>query len=48
MGSPLKFSYSIKEIEMLLKKEPYYPEEIKIRVRDILLQQRRTYQYLFR
>ena len=47
-GQSLKFSYSIKEIEMLLKKEPYYPEEIKIRVRDILLQQRRTYQYLFR
>ena len=47
-GQSLKFSYSIKEIEMLLEKEPYYPEEIKIRVRDILLQQRRTYQYLFR
>lgn len=31
-----------------LENEPYYPEEIKIRVRDILLQQRRSYQYLFR
>ena len=30
-GQSLKFSYSIKEIEMLLEKEPYYPEEIKIR-----------------
>lgn len=47
-GQPLQFSYDIHDIEDLLEKEPYYPEEIKVRVRDILQQQRRTYQYLFR
>lgn len=47
-GQSLKFSYDEHDIEILLEKEPYYPEEIKMRVRDILLQQRRTYRYLFR
>ena len=34
-------------ITNLLDGEKYYPPEIKRRVRDILLQQRRTYRYLF-
>lgn len=47
-GQTMKFSYDEHVITGLLENEPYYPEEIKIRVRDILLQQRRSYQYLFR
>ena len=47
-GQSLHFSYHEHSISALLEKEPYYPEEIKRRVRDILLQQRRKYQYLFR
>ena len=46
-GRRMKFSYDEHIISDLLEKEPYYPEEVKIRVRDILLQQRRKYQYLF-
>ena len=47
-GQTLRFSYNEHIISDLLEKELYYPNEIKIRVRDILLQQRRKYQYLFR
>ena len=47
-GQSLKFSYDEHDIEILMEKEPYYPKDIKMRVRDILLQQRRTYRYLFR
>ena len=46
-GQTLRFSFDSHVITHLLEKEPYYPEQIKVRVRDILLQQRRTYQYLF-
>ena len=35
-------------INELLRKEHYYPEDIKMRIKEILLQQRRTYSYLFR
>ena len=47
-GQTMKFSFDEHVITGLLENEPYYPEEIKIRVRDILLQQRRSYRYLFR
>lgn len=47
-GQTLYFSYDEHVISELLENERHYPEEIKIRVRDILLQQRRRYQYLFR
>lgn len=47
-GQSLKFSYNEHVISDLLEKDRYYPSEIKVRVRDILLQQRRKYQYLFR
>lgn len=47
-GQSLKFSYNIRDIEVLLENEPYYPVDVKKRVRDILVQQRRTYQYMFR
>ena len=46
-GQTLRFSFDSHVITHLLEEEPYYPEQIKVRVRDILLQQRRTYQYLF-
>lgn len=46
-GQHISFSFSNKDIEELLVQEPYYPEEIKIRVREIILQQKRKYQYLF-
>ena len=47
-GQDLRFSYNGHVISKLLDEEPYYPDAVKLRVRDILLQQRRTYQYLFR
>lgn len=47
-GQPLKFSYNERVISDLLEKDGYYPPEVKERVRDILLQQRRKYRYLFR
>src|SRR5699024_4372074 len=47
-GQNLKFYYDQHLITELLEEEHYYPAEIKNRVRDILLQQRRAYQYLFR
>lgn len=46
-GQYLKFSYNERVISALLEKERYYPPEVKERVRDILLQQRRKYRYLF-
>ncbi len=47
-GQNLKFYYDQHLITELLEEEHYYPAEIKNRVRDILLQQRRAYQHLFR
>ena len=46
-GQKLQFTYDSRAITHLLEEEPYYPEQIKTRVQDILFQQRRTYQYLF-
>lgn len=45
--SGLHFTFNERIIENLLKEEKYYPTDIKVRVRDILLQQRRSYRYLF-
>lgn len=47
-GQHMKFSYGLAEIDSLLSNEPYYPEDVKQRVHDILMIQRRKYQYLFR
>lgn len=47
-GQKLYFTYDEGIINELLQKEHYYPEDIKIRIKEILLQQRRTYSYLFR
>ena len=46
-GQEIHFDFNERKIETLLKGEDLYSTDIKIRVRDILLQQCRTYQYLF-
>ncbi len=46
-GKQIRFWYGIKQIESLLSAEPYYSDEVKHRVREILVNQRRKYQYLF-
>ena len=46
-GQKLHFDFNGQIIETLLKEEKFYSTDIKIRVRDIILQQRRSYQYLF-
>ena len=47
-GQTVSFSFDDRVITRLLDEESYYPAEIKKRVRNILLQQRRKYEYLFR
>ena len=47
-GQTLHFSFNEHTIDELLEKEQHYSDEIKARVKQILLQQRRKYQYLFR
>lgn len=46
-GRHIYFSYTEKEVNRLLMEEPYYPEDVKQRVKKILLDRRRKYQYLF-
>ncbi len=46
-GQSMRFFYNEKNIIELLENEKYYSKEIKNRVKDILLQQRRKYSYLF-
>ena len=46
-GQHVKFRFTIKDIEQILEKELYYPEEVKKRVKEILVEQRRKYSYLF-
>lgn len=46
-GYHIHFSFGRHEIERVLEEEPYYSREVKSRVREILLRQRRKYQYLF-
>lgn len=46
-GGSIKFDFNEKTIEKILQDEPYYSEEVKKRVADILSLQRRKYQYLF-
>lgn len=47
-GRTLKFEFDEKYIEYILENEPYYPKEVKMRVFEILMEQRRKYQYLFK
>lgn len=46
-GIQIRFLYDIKVIDQVLSEEPYYPDEIKQRVKEVLISQRRKYQYLF-
>ena len=46
-GQHMKFSYHIAEIDAILSEELYYPDDMKQRVRDLIMMQRRKYQYLF-
>ena len=47
-GQNLYFTYDEGIINELLAKEEYYPDDIKVRIKEVLLRQRRTYSYLFR
>ncbi len=47
-GQHISFSFNSKDVEELLASEPFYPEDVKVRVREIILQQKRKYQYLFK
>lgn len=47
-GMPVHFSFCSNDVSNILDNEPFYSQEVKNRVRDILLQQMRTYQYLFK
>lgn len=46
-GQQLHFTFGRQEVENILEQEPYYPQEIKDRVYEIIVSQCRKYQYLF-
>lgn len=46
-GQHIKFHYDAKTIDRILSEEAYYPDEIKRRVKQILVSQKRKYRYLF-
>ena len=46
-GQHIKFHFSANTIQNFLETENYYPADVKKRVSDLLLEQRRKYQYLF-
>ncbi len=46
-GKHIAFYFGRKDVDKLLAEELYYPDEIKQRVRDIIMSQRQKYQYLF-
>ena len=46
-GKNIEFRFDGKDVDKLLAEETYYPDEMKKRVRDIIMRQRRKYQYLF-
>lgn len=46
-GQHIHFFYNNETVDKLLREEPFYPEEIKNRVKVILMNQRRKYSYLF-
>ncbi len=46
-GSNITFTFGKKQVEELLDKEPYYPEDIKRRVRDVIFDRMRKYSYLW-
>ena len=46
-GRQVSFSFDRKRIEAVLETDNIYDKQIKNRVRDIVLEQRRKYKYLF-
>ncbi len=46
-GQHIRFEFDEKELESILSQESHYANEVKVRVKNILLSQRRKYQYLF-
>ena len=46
-GLNLQLTFTHRDVEDILAEEPYYPEEIKLRVRDIVFQQMRKYRIYF-
>jgi len=46
-GENVRFSYDHNSLENALKKEPYYTQEEKQRVRTVLLEQKRKFPYMF-
>lgn len=46
-GTQLRFSFDKKDVIQMIEQEPYYPEEIKERVLEIIRSQMRKYEYLF-
>ena len=46
-GQHIRFEFDEKELESILSQESHYANEVKVRVKNILLIQRRKYQYLF-
>ena len=47
-GQDLQFDFSYHELAAILSKEPYYPEEQKNRVIQIVMEQKRKLNYLFK
>lgn len=47
-GSHIYFTFGEKEIKNLIEKDTVYPEDVKRRMLDILMQRIRKYQYLFK
>ncbi|MDE7478018.1 MAG: hypothetical protein K2M91_08730 [Lachnospiraceae bacterium] len=46
-GHHIQFYFNSAEVDSLLSNELFYPKDIKNRVSDVLMMQRRKYQYLF-
>lgn len=47
-GQNIQFDFCVKDVYNLIDNEPYYSEIIKERVKYIILQQKRKYEYLFK
>jgi hypothetical protein len=46
-GQKIKFNFDHREVENILAREPFYLKEIKDRIYEIIMNQRRKYRYLF-
>lgn len=46
-GTRIKLGFNIQDVRDLLSEEPYYPEDVKGRVQEIIFERMRKYRYLF-